>query len=127
MAEQNEALPHMDKDGIMTYPDGRRFKINDAGEIVALDGKDIPVKSETEAAKDAEYGNLDYLINNHPDRLNDVDAARAQRASMQEKMGIDSKKSAAAFAKAREKLRARIIQKNNPGLMDIISKQRQND
>lgn len=127
MAEQNDSLPHMDKDGIMTYSDGRRFQINDAGEIIALDGKDMSVKSEVDAAKDTEYGNLDYLINNHPDRLDDVDAARAQRDRLEKEMGIDSKKSAAAFAKAREKLRARINQKNNPGLIDIMGQQKQND
>ena len=117
----------IDKEGIVIAPDGTRFQINANGEIVLLDGEMPRKKSEAEAARDAEYSELEYLINNHPDRLKDVDAARARRTKLEEEMGIDSKKSADAFAKAREKLRARINQKNNSDLLNIISQKKQND
>lgn len=113
-------VEQMDKDRIFTAPDGTRFQINANGEIVLLDGEMPFKKSEAEAARDAEHAELDYLINSHPDRLKDVDAARARRAKLEKEMGIDPKKSADALAKGRERLRARIISQE-------ISQQKQND
>lgn len=129
MDDKTDSVPHMDKDGIMTFPDGRRFQINDMGEVVALDGKDVSITSEKDKDRDQEYANIDYLINNHPDRLKDIDAARARRSEMEQEMGIDSGKSADALRKATEKLRARMNQKTktNTGMVDVINQQKQYD
>lgn len=124
MTEKNEHAANANKEIMMN---GRRFQINEYGEVVALDGKDVPAKSEQKDGIEKEYANLDYLINNHPDRLEDVEAARARRDKLEKDLGIDTQKSAAAFSKAKEKLRARINQKNNISLADIISHQKQND
>lgn len=114
-------VEQMDKDRIFTAPeDGTRFRVNDDGSVTNLNGKSCIEKSEAEAARNAEHAELDYLINAHPDRLKDVDAARARRAKLEKEMGIDPKKSADALAKGRERLRARIISQE-------ISQQKQND
>ncbi len=50
------------------------FKINEFGEIVRKNPVDKP--KTVEQQEEQEYSNLEYLVNNHPDRLKDGDRER---------------------------------------------------
>lgn len=103
--------------------------VNPDGSITMLNGENAVNKTPQQAAMDKEHSELDYLINSHPDRLADVDAARARRDELANDMGIDAKKSGRAFDDARARLRAKILaqQKSGPNIADIVKQQKQND
>lgn len=109
-----------DKDGFFTI-DGRRVRINDDGSITALDGKDVA----TQTAADQEHADLDYFINNHPDRLDDVDAARACRDELNTELGIDN--TPTALADKRKQLRAGILKAQMRAKMVDTVQSKQND
>jgi len=113
--------PKPDKDGIVII-DGRRARINADGSFTVLEGE--PIGKEPTAA-DNEHANLDYLINSHPDRLADVDAARARRAELNKEIGNDS--DANEVNKTKEKFRAGKLKLQLQARMNIMAQSKQND
>ncbi|MDE6250939.1 MAG: hypothetical protein K2M34_04910 [Alphaproteobacteria bacterium] len=113
--------PQPDKDGVFVV-NGRRMRIEPSGEITALDGMDV---SGSRTAAEKEQANLDYLINNHPDRLEDADAARTRRDELNKELGIDSND--AVLADKRKQLRAGILNAQMRAKMFDVTQQKQND
>lgn len=113
-------LPQSDKDGIVVI-NGRRIRVNADGSLTDLDGKDIA----TQSVADQEHANLDYLINSHPDRLADVDAARARRDELNKEIGNNSDDNVLADKKA--KLRAAKLKIQLNAGINIMAQQKQND
>lgn len=109
-----------DKDGVFTV-NGRRMRIEPSGEVTALDGMDVA----TQSAADKEHANLDYLINNHPDRLDDVDAAHERRTQLNKEIGNDSDDNMVADKKA--KLRAARLKIQLKAGIDFMAQSKQND
>lgn len=116
--------PKPDKDGIIII-NGRRMRIEPSGEITALDGKDLVSKgTPEEQAKQSEQANLDYLLNNHPDRLDDADAARARRDELNKELGINHDD--AALADKKKQLRAGILKAQMRAKMIDMTQEQQN-
>lgn len=107
---------------------GKDFIINEDVSITWHQPR-APRQTPEMAALDKEYADLDYLLNNHPDRLSDVDKARKRRAELEKILGIDSQKSASALTAAQNKMRAKIMaqQKSGPRISDIIAQSKQHD
>lgn len=114
-------ISHPDKDDIIII-NGRRMRILPTGEITALDSMNI-VEPSNLAVK--ELSELDYLINNHPDRLDDVDAARARLAQLRKEVG-DSSDAKCVTDKIAQLRAARLKAKMRANMLDTTNA-KQND
>lgn len=113
--------PQPDKDGVIVI-NGRRMRIEPSGEITALDGNGVSVPS---SAAEQEQSDLDYLINNHPDRLADIDAARTRRDALNKELGFDNNPT--ALADKKKQLRTGILKAQMRAKMFDMTQDKQND
>ncbi len=110
---------------------GKDFIINSDGSVTLLTPEKAPTKEqEEEKILSKERSDLEEEIFSHPERSTPEELAQKKQRfeELTKILGMDSKKSANAFAEAKARLRAMVAQQQSgPNIADIVAQQKQND